>query len=81
MKIMSIIISRITNKTIVVPPVDKQLLVERHPELIHLFPHNEQITILSRLWYRGKFSTSQCVALNPEMDAVIDDIIATCNME
>ena len=79
MKIINII-SRITRKTIVAPPIDKQLLVERHPELIHFFDNKEQITILSRLWYQGKFSASQCVALNPEMDSVIDDIIATCNM-
>lgn len=61
-----------------VPPLDKQLLVSRHPNLVMLFPQNEQITILSRLWYQGKLSTALCIGLCPAMDAVIDDIIATC---
>ena len=61
-----------------VPPIDKELLVSRHPNLILLFSQKEQITILSRLWYQGKLSGTQCIALNPKMSAVIDDIIDTC---
>lgn len=64
-----------------VPPLDKQLLVSRHPNLVMLFPQNEQITILSRLWHQGKLSTALCIELCQAMDAVIDDIIDTCNME
>lgn len=64
-----------------VPPIDKELLVSRHPTMVTLFSQREQITILSRLWYKGKLSTAMCIKLCPAMDAVIDDIIATCNME
>lgn len=64
----------------VTPTIDKQRLVELHPELVSFFPKSEQITILSRLWYHGKLSTSLVIELCPEMDEVIDDIIATCNM-
>lgn len=62
----------------VTPHIDKDLLVANHPEMVLLFSHKEQIAILSRLWYKGKLSAAQCVALNSEMDAVIDDIIDTC---
>lgn len=78
---MKIITKLMRSKRIVTPAIDKQRLVELHPELVYFFPKKEQITILSRLWYQGKLSTALCVGLCPAMDAVIDDIIATCNME
>lgn len=62
-----------------IPQLDKELLVARHPNMVLFFSHEEQITILSRLWYQGRLSTSQCIALNASMDAVIDDIIETCH--
>ena len=77
---MKKIINLFTHRVTVVPPIDKELLVARHPSMVLFFSHEEQITILSRLWYKGKLSTSQCIELNASMDAVIDDIIATCNM-
>lgn len=77
-KIIVAIKSRFVHSAAPIPPIDKELLVMRHPELIYFFNQKEQIAILSRLWYQGKLSTSQCIALNPEMDAVIDDIIDTC---
>lgn len=80
MKIMYIV-NRITKKTIVAPPIDKDLLVARHPQMIHFFSQKEQINILSRLWWQHKLSTAQCIELNPAMNWVIDDIISTCNME
>lgn len=64
-----------------VPPIDKELLVSRHPNMVLFFSQSEQITILSRLWHQGKLSTALCIELCPAMDAIIDDIIATCNME
>lgn len=64
-----------------VPQLDKELLVARHPNMVLFFNQREQITILSRLWYRGTLSTALCIELCPAMVAVIDDIIDTCNME
>lgn len=75
------IITIMRSKRIVTPAIDKQRLVELHPELVYFFPKKEQITILSRLWCQGKLSGSRCIGLCPAMDAIIDDIIETCNME
>jgi len=79
MKIMSIVY-RIAYKARIVSPISETRLVELHPWLVRFFDHRDQITILSQLWYQGKFTRAQCMALNQEMCAVIDDIIRTCNM-
>lgn len=85
MKIMSII-SRIAEKSIVVPtisirvvrkrialpPIDELRIVELHPELIRFFDRDDQERIAFELWHEGKLTKEQAVELCPEIEADVE---------